>query len=120
MPSEYGIQQVVGIKGNPRAIPKPPLDPTTLGHSKSLKSHWTVGQARAWSTPAACCAASVVDALGASPVLVEVHDVVVRARVEDVVLAIDAADAVAVLVDARLMRADPLEGDVAHCFLPVA
>ena len=59
-------------------------------------------------------AGAIMDADGSAPVLVEMDDVVVRARLETVGLAIDVPDVIAVVIDARLVGSDPLEGDAIH------
>ena len=60
-------------------------------------------------------ARAVVHLDGAAMVLRQVDDVVVRARVQDVFLPVDFADAVAVLVDAGFLRRDAPEGE-ARCY----
>ena len=57
---------------------------------------------------------AVVDANPASWILVEVNDVEVPAGIEDVGLSADLADAVAIIVDARLVGVDAFEADAAH------
>ena len=63
--------------------------------------------------------AAVMDTVRPAVVFREMHDVVVRSGIQDVVLAIDLADDHAVLVDAGLFGRDALEGDAGHVVLPV-
>ena len=64
-------------------------------------------------------AVAFVDAPGPPRILMEVHDVVDAAWGEDVVVAVDIADVVAVGVDAGLVRGDPLEGGAPGELVPV-